>query len=346
MKPDTLGESYRHYLNHADLRSTHTLSAYARSIDLFFQYLADRNFDPQLPIQRAFLTTAEEIKLEDFSQADQPIFLNFAKWLRAPSSRRSGDKRPYARATVELRVAGVLHWFQYMDNQRWLPDPYWLHHANHVLREYWRDHQAKREKQIDPVPDLNAVVMFFDTQPMPPAIRTATDPSRPELWETKRLRNRALLHALAETGGRVSEILSLNADTFSKNSRGKSEAMQLTVMGKGGHQHVLHLHTTLPAIYDYLKARETNDEWRSSIPLFISHDPRYRGSRMSRIVAWRVVHRAAKALGLPDISPQDFRHWRALQLIHSGYTPEQVQEYLGHRSVETIRSFYLAGEAE
>jgi site-specific recombinase XerD len=189
-------------------------------------------------------------------------------------------------------------------------------------------------------------VQFFFFLSMPPTIRAATDPARTELWETKRLRNRALLHALAETGGRVSEILSLNADTFSGNWRGKSETLHLTVMGKGGHQHILHLHEALPAIYDYLKARDTNTEWRSSVPLFISHDPRYRGSRMSRIVAWRVVHRAAKTLGLPDISPQDFRHWRALQLINAGYTPEQVQEYLGHRSVETIRSFYLAGEEE
>ncbi len=346
IKPTTLGESYRHYLNHADLRSAHTLSAYSRSIDLFFQFLADRDFDPLLPIQQSFLTTPEEIKLTDFSHADQPVFLNFAKWLQAPSGNQSSDKRPYARATIELRVAGVLHWFQYMDTQRWLPDLYWLHHANNSLRDYWRDHQTKREKQIDPVPDLNSVVLFFDSQPMPSAVRASTDASRIELWETKRLRNRALLHALAETGGRVSEILSLNAEVFSGNRRGKSEALHLAVMGKGGHQHILHLHEALPAINDYLRARDANPDWRSSIPLFISHDPRYRGNRMSRIVAWRVVHRAAKALGLPDISPQDFRHWRALELINAGYTPEQVQEYLGHRSVETIRSFYIATEED
>jgi site-specific recombinase XerD len=75
-------------------------------------------------------------------------------------------------------------------------------------------------------------------------------------------------------------------------------------------------------------------------PLFVSHDPRYEGSRMSRIVAWRVVHRAAQALGLAHISPQDFRHWRALQLINVGYPLEKIQELLGHRSIDTIRAFY------
>ncbi|MBI5930842.1 MAG: tyrosine-type recombinase/integrase [Chloroflexi bacterium] len=339
-KPATLGESYRNYLNHADLRSAHTLSAYSRSIELFFQFLVDREFDSLLPIQRTFFTTPEEIELDHLGEGDQAIFLNFAKWLQSsPTTQLKGDKRPYARATVELRIAGVLHWFQYMDTNKWLRE-YWLHHAGNLLRNDWHEHQTKREKQINPLPDLNAVVMFFDSQPMPPVIKAATDPARTELWETKRLRNRALLHSLAETGGRVSEILSLNVAAFPTNR--SNNTLNLDVVGKGGYHHVLHLKEALPAIYDYIRARDAHVEWKESLPLFISHDPRYQGSRMSRIVAWRVVHRAAQALGMADISPQDFRHWRALQLINAGYTPVQVQEYLGHRSVETIRSFYIA----
>lgn len=62
---------------------------------------------------------------------------------------------------------------------------------------------------------------------------------------------------------------------------------------------------------------------------------------MSRIVGWRIVKRASKAMGLQQsVSPQDFRHWRALKLLEGGHTPEEVRDMLGHRSVETIRNFY------
>ena len=76
------------------------------------------------------------------------------------------------------------------------------------------------------------------------------------------------------------------------------------------------------------------------MPVFISHDPRYEGARMSRVVAWRVVRRAAKANGMADVSPHDFRHWRAMQLIQQGESLQVVQNILGHRSIETVRALY------
>jgi len=53
-----------------------------------------------------------------------------------------------------------------------------------------------------------------------------------------------------------------------------------------------------------------------------------------------VVQRAARALGLRSITPHDFRHWRATQLINAGTPLDVVQDYLGHRSVETTRAYY------
>jgi integrase len=95
----------------------------------------------------------------------------------------------------------------------------------------------------------------------------------------------------------------------------------------------------MPAIRSYIRARGAADK---EVPLFVSHDRRYDGHRMSRVVAWRVVQRAARAVGLGKLGPHDFRHWRAKQLIAAGYTLDAVQEYMGHRSIETIRAFYAA----
>jgi site-specific recombinase XerD len=347
--PSTLGDSYRHYLNHADLNSAHTLAAYSRSIELFFQFLADRNETLLLPIQARVYTTPEEIELHQLTQDDQPIFLRFAKWLQViPKGQVSrNDKRPYARATVELRLAGVLNWFQYMDKQGWLPNAQWLQQASAFLRDYLNDPQAKREKQIAPPPDLQAVVTFFDSQSMPSSLKSSTDAAKIELWETKRLRNRALLYCLAETGGRISEVLSLNMEMLPARRPAANNPVLIEVIGKGGHRHTLRLQEALAALYDYLKERaKIVSGGFGGQAVFISHDPRYQGSRMSRIVAWRVVHRAANAVGFPDISPQDFRHWRALQLLGKGASPQEVQAYLGHRSIDTVRSFYASTDPE
>ena len=156
------------------------------------------------------------------------------------------------------------------------------------------------------------------------------------------MRNRALLHSLAETGGRISELLSLNLADFPVRALKRDEVLRVEVRGKGGHTYYLRFYDALPAIRAYIEARGANlrATARGNVPLFVSHDPRYDGQRMSRIVAWRVVQRAARALGLGHISPHDFRHWRATQLINAGHPLDVVQEYLGHRSVETTRAYY------
>ncbi|MCD4687257.1 MAG: tyrosine-type recombinase/integrase, partial [Anaerolineae bacterium] len=155
-------------------------------------------------------------------------------------------------------------------------------------------------------------------------------------------RNRALLHSLAETGGRISEVLSLNVGDFPVRYLQKNEVLRVEVTGKGCHQYYLRFYDALPTLRAYIDARgpDLKASLTGKVPLFISHDPRYDGNRMSRVVAWRVVQRASRALGLGKITPHDFRHWRATQLINAGQSLDVVQEYLGHRSVETTRAYY------
>jgi integrase len=129
-----------------------------------------------------------------------------------------------------------------------------------------------------------------------------------------------------------------------KHEGNQNDTLRVTVLGKGGHTYSLRFQSALPALHAYIKARGTQlkPSLQGNIPLFVSHDPRYDGQPMSRVVAWRVVQRAARALGLLDITPHDFRHWRAAQLLRAGYTLDEVQDYLGHQSVETTRAYYAS----
>jgi site-specific recombinase XerD len=354
VQPTTLGESFQAYLNQGEVKSAHTLAAYTRSVELLFKFLADRGGTP-LPVQQRHYLMPEEIELAALSPDDAPIFLRFAEWLLSPGhegDRR--DKRPYALATVELRVAGVLHWFQFMEQRGWLPGNFWLFQASRLVHDYLKARQARQEKLVSEPDQLETVVGYYNTLSPPPALRSPrADPVAVERWEVKRLRNRALLHCLAETGGRISEILSLNLGGILGSGDDRGQGVAIQVIGKGGHPYTLHLRESLPAIEEYLKRRAvfTADVSpaappEAQQPLFVSHDPRYEGIRMSRIVAWRVVRRAAQASGLGNVSPQDFRHWRALQLLKAGHSPQDVQEYLGHRSVETVRDFYVPPESD
>jgi integrase len=341
-KTITFGEARDLYLQRATLKSGHTVDSYRRAAELFLDFLAERKTGNRLPIQQVTFVTPDDIALTALSENDAPILLHFAQWLLSPSSGKTGDRRPYKPATVELRIAGVQNWFQFLDDHGWLPADFKLAKAKRIVRDELSG-RPSRSGPPRPPDHIEEAIYYYDTLQPPANLRKPDiDPDRPRRWELTRLRNRALLHALAETGGRISELLSLNLNDFPERYLHQREVLRVEVMGKGGHAYYLRFFDSLPAIRDYIHARgaDLRANLRGEIPLFISHDPRYDGNRMSRIVAWRIVQRAARALGLHSITPHDFRHWRATQLINAGHSLDVVQDYLGHRSVETTRSYY------
>lgn len=332
--PVTLDDCFQIYLQQADFRSEHTRSAYRRAVELFFQFLDDRS-KKRLPIQQIQYTTARQLSPHDFAEGDQNLLWLFAKWLsETPSSPRRNDKRPYAAATIDLRVAGVHHWLSFMQKSGWLPDAFQLAITYQRFKAHPLHKNDSDNLTIQPLDHMEQLVMYYDH--LTPPRYLLEDAERLTQWELVRLRNRAFLHCLADTGGRVSELLSLNIDHVPPGAMlGKTVA--ITVIGKGNHPYTIYMQKALPMIRAYIFQREN---FQPNDPLFVSHDPRYDGSRMSRIVAWRIVRRAAAALDMGEISPQMFRHWRALQLIANGATPYEVRDILGHRSVETVRALY------
>lgn len=343
----TFETCHREYLNRAGIKSAHTLAAYSRSIDLFFIFLADHNQPSLLPIHH-FPVVPQQRSPINFTAEDTPIFLRFAEWLMLPSSG-GGDKRPYAIATVELRVAGIQHWFQFLETQQWLPADFSLVEANRLVRNHLKPRHEAIKKAVSPIANLEPVIYYYDTQQPPKALlKSDTAPDRLERWELIRLRNCALLHCLAESGGRISELLGLGLNALAGIQARGADGLNVAIMGKGGHVYQVKFKTSLAALRGYLTKRNLDLNGLNDLQdaLFVSHDPRYEGSRMSRIVAWRVVRRAARAFGLSDVSPQDFRHWRAMQLIQGGRPLREVQDLLGHRSIESIRALYAQVEPQ
>ena len=334
--PTSLEACYQVYLNQGQIYSAHTRSAYARSVALFFKFLEDRHASTTLPVHRLG-RSVHQLNPQDFSHGDIPILATFGKWLSLPGDGK--DKRPYAQSTIALRVAGVQHFLTFMAHRGWLPDEFSINDIVAAMREEPKAPIEKNTRSQVIVADLSPIIHYYDMQ-QPPQHMVGNEAAAERLyrWELVRLRNRALLHALAETGGRVSELLSLQAgDIFSENT---TDAVSISVVGKNGHNYNLFMKQSWRRLVEYINKRDIPDEQLDDAPLFVSHDPRYNGNRMSRIVAWRVVRRAAKAVGMGDVSPHDFRHWRAYQLITSGQSLSDVRDLLGHRSIETVRALY------
>jgi tyrosine recombinase XerC len=143
-------------------------------------------------------------------------------------------------------------------------------------------------------------------------------------------RDRAVLETLYSTGGRVSEITSL--DVADVDFLGGV----ITVTGKGRKERMCPIgDRALRAIRDYLDRRNGACGGNSRM-LFLNHSPNQNGSRLTGRSVRRLLDRRFAAAALKGkISPHKLRHSFATHLLNRGADLRSVQELLGHESVST-----------
>jgi integrase/recombinase XerD len=156
------------------------------------------------------------------------------------------------------------------------------------------------------------------------------------------LRDFAMLELLYSSGGRVSEIVGVNAGDISVTQTNEGDVTVLKLRGKGSKERLVPLGKfAVAAIEDYftrtrpaLAAKNS----KSEPALFLN----VRGKRLSRQSAWQIVLDAAVATGLEGkVSPHVFRHSYATHLLDGGADIRVVQELLGHSSVTTTQIYTL-----
>lgn len=178
------------------------------------------------------------------------------------------------------------------------------------------------------------VITYYDKLPLP-----TEDTPRQVKRRLDILRNRTILHVLYSTGCRISEVAALNrADVEDGHA---DEALIVSRKGRRREMKERHVYFTpevQAAIQAYLAARGDHVS-----ALFVSHrtkDPKRR-RRLSTRSLWQVVKDAGQAVGVPEIMPHHFRHYRGSVLLEQGLSLAQVQEVLGHESVDTTRRTYI-----
>ncbi len=156
----------------------------------------------------------------------------------------------------------------------------------------------------------------------------------PARYDTYWRRDRAMLELLYATGCRASELSDLRlCDTHLADSycmcQGKGNKQRLTPLGRVAKE----------AVQDYLDnerpklaaAAHGPTEW-----LLLSR----RGRRLRREAIWEIVKKYAARAGLPaSISPHTMRHSFATHLLAGGADLRQVQEMLGHASIQTTQIY-------
>jgi integrase len=151
-------------------------------------------------------------------------------------------------------------------------------------------------------------------------------------------RDRALLHTLATSGCRVSEVVTLTAAQLVS----RDGNFFLAVLGKNQTEaRTAPLsHEAYASIQAWLARRPVE-----SASLFTSfagkgHRPTARPMHLS--AAWRAVQRAARRLELAHVKPHDFRRFVGTELAKRDI--RLAQKALGHKRIETTARHYVLDE--
>ncbi len=308
--PDQLPFQHaRPFLNESGTNSLKTQRTYRAGLRVFADWLQHTRRDgytleQEWPLPPTLLTTS--------------AVLAFRSWLLANKSV----------STARTYIAAVIGYLYYLDGDDLLPEGIRLGKLVGQLKRRSADrNQAAAVVDMDKARQagIPAIMNHFNNLPLPPE----NDAYNRRL---SLLRDRVLVNVLYSTAARLSEALSLNR---SKVAGGHSATA--TITGKGNKSRTLHLMpATQRAIRAYLAERtDTNPA------LIVSHSRNARGARLTESSAGRIVKTAVKTLNLnASLSPHDFRHFRATQLLRDGVPLEVVQEYLGHADISTTRGIY------
>lgn len=142
------------------------------------------------------------------------------------------------------------------------------------------------------------------------------------------LRNKALLAAVYQCGLRRGEVELLERDSFSRN-RGHG-VMKVTRIKKDGFyvQEIPLWRRTTTLLAEYIDSRTDHMD-----PLFLSH----KLVAMTGQAVYYVFRNAAIRAGLPEdlLHPHVLRHSIAVHLMNMGVDLADVQEHLGHDSIDS-----------
>jgi integrase len=160
----------------------------------------------------------------------------------------------------------------------------------------------------------------------------------PDLSTLVGWRDRALLHTLASSGCRISEVVTLTARQLII----REGHFFLSILGK--HQTTAREAPLSQEAYAGIQA------WLARRPVespflftrFAGRRDRLTPEPLSTVGAWKLVHKYAPLAGLAHVSPHDFRRFVGTELAKRDL--RMAQKALGHQRIETTARHYVLDE--
>jgi site-specific recombinase XerD len=300
------------------------LQAIAQYID---SVSLSRSENTALTYRKALAAFARALRAEGLDPAEQPVAglsEDAVAWFAV-------DQKGMSPSTERLRLTAVAGFYEYLAAEN-LAEPN-LPRVRLLIRQ-----RARRPGQRLPQFPRTAIEQVLEAASRPPP---AAEPNE----RLRRLRDRAFLLTLADTGLRVHEACKLHRGDVDWDEA------QALLLGEGNRQAVVRFsRRALRALRDYLQARSPLDgasgRALSALPVFARHD-RGAGKRVRPITTTTgrtIVHQAvAAALGdeaVGTITPHSFRHYFVTTVLRgSGGNLKLAQDLARHRNISVTQRY-------
>lgn len=193
------------------------------------------------------------------------------------------------------------------------------------LRSFFRYLQRSREIDKNPFPQIRALKTPKRLPSFVPTTRMngILDDMRPKVD-----RDTLIVLLFYSCGLRLAELVAIDRDHFS------GDYTSLKVRGKGDKERIVPI---LPAVQKkiiaYLRQNICKSQEKA---LFLTE----RGRRISRSTVYRVVNASLRAGGVQGkTSPHVLRHTFATELLNNGADMREIQELLGHASLQATQVY-------
>lgn len=280
------------------------------AIQMFLDYLlierglAKNTFDSyktDLIEFTGFLQKTYKTKMNNVKNIDKKTILDYYILL---------DKKEFSKATLQRRYSSLNQFFKFLIKRDILQENPML-----TMRRQKKEFVLPKYLTEEEIDRLLAVNKQFET--------------------LKSLRNRLILELLYSTGMRVSELCSLPVKSvifpFEKNDDDGYDYKFITIRGKGGKERIVPIRArVLSLLKEYISLTFKKGQKY----LFPSND---KDGYITRRTIVNIIKTSAMLSGIDanKVSPHKIRHSFATHLLQKGLDIREIQELLGHSSIDT-----------
>lgn len=299
-------------------------------IDQFILYIqAEKRFSPltvknyRRDIERFVHWCTEEaepeLRITPFKVEDVEA-IHLREWIHIRSQQQvkggRGARGRLGAASLNRELSSLRSFFRYLKRiEKIKLDP---------MRQI---HSLKTPKRLPTFVPESKMHRLLDEEPS-----SLEQEPRLEVQEFLALRNRLIIQIFYGCGVRLAELIGIDIDDFS------DDFSTLRVVGKGNKERMIPIVSPLKkAILEYISViRRQNICKNDKKALFLTHE----GARVSRITVYRIVKRAFQKSGVQGKrSPHVLRHTFATHLLNHGADMREIQELMGHASLQATQVY-------